>query len=112
MRVDVATIDDFLANLAADGSRPLSGVVRCSVTKTIHSVGSPVVHVTLHAGAVMILEDGGGEYLLDLSVDCGKDDNSSDPDYAGSDCAADIKERLAKVCSERGLTLLPGIVGI
>ncbi len=113
MRVTCNDVDAFLKDLSlADAEQVLQRAVRVSVSR------NPVdgnrrdalkFTVTLQASAIIGLEDG-GEYLLEVGVDCGNDYMDGRPDLGGTECADDMVDQIRHFCESRGLVVRPGII--
>ena len=115
MRVVCTTVDDFLRNLESEGpTQILQGVVRINVS-SMPSDGnkreSTIFSVVLQASAVVGLPEG-GEYLLEVGIDCGNDYTDDSHEYKGTRAAGKARDLIEAKCEKLGLEVRPGIIDL
>ena len=107
MRVTCKSIGEFLSNLKLE-----KDIYRNIVYVTIDEEPLNEVNfaIAVQATAVVRTEDA-GEYLLVVSENCGMDcRNKAQQDYAGSEMAFDLKDKIMTTCGELGLEVRTGLV--
>ena len=106
MRVTCKSVGEFIGNLKAE-----KDIYRNIVYITIDEepVNEVKFAVIIQATAIIRTEDG-GEYLLVVSENCGVDYRDKSQDYAGSEVAFNLKDKLAMECGELGLEVRTGLV--
>ena len=115
MRVVCNTVSDFLLNLESEGAeRVLQGVVRISVLSTPiggNKKDAVKFEVVLQASAVVGLVEG-GEYLLEVGIDCGIDYMDASHEFEGTRVAEVAKRQIEVHCEKSGLEVRPGIIDL
>ena len=113
MKVQVEAFDEFTAGLdAVADDAAYERAVWVAVERQplgANKRDAAAWDVTLHAGCV-VLDGSGGDYLLELSIECGVDRSTAGGDNGGTDEAAELRHRLAEYCGRRGWTVRPGRV--
>ncbi len=107
------TVDEFLENITEDIGL-VENTIWSSITKNPvdgNKRTASQFDVNFQASAVLIFKDG-GECLLELGIDCGKDYHDASQDYAGLEEAEEHKSRIQKFCNGRSMLLRPGIVSM
>lgn len=111
MHVTCQTIDDFLANLEAEGTT-FRGIVYTSRTReplgenkrnAVRFMVSFFVSTVVDMG-----ED--GQYLLDTAEECGIDYEDASQEKVGSLKAESLRSKVRCWCESHGLNLRPGVV--
>jgi hypothetical protein len=113
MRVTCPTFEEFLECLRDE---PAEAVLQKAVRAAIihRQPNQPGGHgqVIFQASAVISIGTDGGEYLLEVGVDAGRDYYDASGDNSGTIAAEGMREQLRGVCSVLGLKLKPGIIEI
>jgi hypothetical protein len=113
MRATFATVDELLEDLKHEApGHVFQRVVRMSMmVKPVNGTKRDAVkfQVSLHVSAV-VQQDNGDEYIAEVSEDCGCDYHDATQDYAGTEMACDLKQKVKDFCDGNGLTVRPGII--
>lgn len=110
MRVVCSTLDDFLEDVKCQAQTPdmvLQNCIRVSISKREHGMAKKIV--VLQASAVMLLESG-GEYILEVGVECGTDYEDATQEMNGTKESERLKAKINEVCKELGLVVRPGLI--
>jgi len=113
MIISCNTIEEFCANIKEENTL-VENTVWTSITKNPldgDKRSAVIFEVTFQASAVVVFSDG-GETLLELGIDCGKDFHDATQDYVGSEEAAVLRDQLNQFCNGRGILPRPGIVSM
>ena len=113
MRITCNTIEEFLSNII-DDVKLFENTIWVSVSKSPldgNDRNSARFEVSFQASAVIIFPEG-GESLLDLGIDCGKDYHDVSQEFLGSEEASEHKDKLKSFCDGRDLVLRPGVVSV
>lgn len=116
MRVQCSTVDDFITNLRAElPSAIVSKVVYVSQVERSLDSGDPRqatrFTVYVQASCVVDLEDG-GQYLLEMAVNCGLDYRDATNEREGTSEAARVRQKLTECCDDLGLRIRPGVLDV
>ena len=115
MRVICNTLDDFIENLGGyEKDDILQGCVYVDTTKNPVDGNKRTAvkfSVVFQASAVIALPDG-GEFLLQMGVDCGTDYHDGTQAMDGTEEADNLRFRLKDFCSSRGVLVRPGIIDV
>ncbi len=130
MRVTCQTVEEFLSDIRAqiegngekcqareeDGCIVYSEAADCVLQRAIRisvfrrpSDDGVKFDIVLQASAILALA-GGGEYLLQLGVNCGTDYEDVSQEKEGSDKVAELKKEIEVFCEAMGLTIRPGMI--
>ena len=116
MQVVCNNLDEFLGDLneslrgAVEPSNLiLQGCIRTSVSE--NTVSEAVTQIILKLTAVVILPEG-GEYLLSVGLDCGKDYNDASQEKPGTAKYCECMKYIEDFCVGRGLKVRSGIIQI
>lgn len=113
MQISCHTVDEFLENITEDVTL-VENTIWSSITKNPidgNKRNASQFDVNFQASAVLVFKDG-GESLLELGIDCGKDYHDTSQDYAGTEEAEEHKGLIQKFCDGRSMLLRPGIVSM
>jgi hypothetical protein len=119
MIVTCANVQEFLTDLELQIKESGNG---CIVQKCVRfSVGSrpageddrdPVRFVVgIQASAVVSMKEG-GEYLLQMGLECGIDYRDSTNELSGTEEASRNEKLIKDFCSSNGLMVRPGVVQV
>jgi len=115
MRIVCNTVVDFLRNLELEGPEAvLQKAVRVSVSSVPldeNKREAVKFSVMLQASAVVCLPEG-GEYLLEVGVDCGRDYKDDSHEYEGTRTATAARKRIEEFCEKHGLDVRPGVIDL
>lgn len=115
MRIITTSVEEFLEDLGHDIDQVLQKCVRVSVSKrpidNIDRRRAVTFDVVIQASAVVDMGPD-GQYLLEVGEDCGRDFTDATGEYAGSDRAAELKDRIRQFCDIHGLTVRPGVIEV
>ena len=109
MIIKTTTVSDFLGNLK-DREVYNKEVFVDSSVNPVNDDGS-VSDVTIHASAVLIYPDGAQALLL-CGEYCGRDRETGDGGWEGTEKKAKWVAEISMACKEWGLDLKPGILDI
>ncbi len=113
MRVTCSSIADFLKNLGSVvPERVFDRTVYAEVSKTPVGDAREAVkfNVDIQVSTVIEAVDG-GQYLLVTGEHCGVDYEDAIAERLGTERASNLLRMLEDHCKERGIRILPGIVG-
>ncbi len=112
MRVVCVTIDDFLENLDKEPKEAVyRGIIYVDVIRQpIDSSKRNAARFSVVFQASAVIDVKEGQFLLEMSEDCGTDYNDATQEMIGTNAAKGLKEILEKYCSEKGLVVRPGVV--
>lgn len=114
MRVECHTMEEFLEDLSMriESSGPecvYQRMVRATVAERLSPDGGRKF-IAFQASAVVGAD--GGEYLLQVGIDCGVDYTDSTAESPGSESASRLKGLLKDFCTRKGLVVGPGLISI
>ncbi len=108
MKIQCNDVQGFIENLKkCDCSRIFEKTVWVDITKAFLS--EVVDQVTFQASAVIQTEDG-GEFVVRLGIECGKNYMDSSNEMIGQEQAEKLRDELCEFCEGHGLVVLPGII--
>ncbi len=113
MQISCHTVDDFISNISED-VRLFDNTIWSSITKNPidgNRKNASQFDVHFQADTVICFPDG-GQCLLSLGIDCGKDYHDASQEFIGSEEADEYKRQLKTFCDGRCLLLRPGIVSM
>lgn len=113
MRVVCQTVDEFLECLKEE-PEILQNTVRVSIVERPVDKGprdSIKYEIVLQASAVVCFEEG-GQYLLEVGIDCGTDVRDADPSLDGTIRAQNLKARIKEFAENSALKIMPGMIQI
>ena len=112
MRIKCDSVEAFKENMTATVHRNTVHVNRSLVSRTTDPVTlSHSVEVMFQASAVVQYDDG-SEALVECGVSCGVDLRTADGDDEGSRRWDELYNDIVGFCSDRGLTVKPGVLDI
>ena len=117
MRVICETIDDFLYDIETQikemdrSDCVLQKAIRVSKTSRTFGNDTNIRMIGFRCSAVLDIPDG-GQYLLEMGVECGKDYHTHDKEFTGSEKADVLREQVQAFCNRTGLSIRPGLIEI
>ena len=114
MRVECHSFEEFVECLESE-KQVFQDTIRVSITYTPHEGSlryATKLQVFLQASAVVIVEEGASEYILEYGEDCGRDIKDSEPALDGTEMAQAIKAKITEYAKGRGWRILPGVLSM
>ena len=108
MRVTCKTVGEFIGNLKLEND-VYRKIVYVTIEEEPLDQDGIKFAVVIQATTIVRTEDG-GEYLLVVTENCGKDLRDVSQDYGGSELAFDLQDKIKTACEELGLEVRTGVV--
>ena len=109
MRVTCKTVSEFIDNLKSEKGNIYRNIIYVMIEEEPLDQNNIKFSITIQVTAVVRTEDG-GEYLLVVAENCGKDLRDVSQDYGGNELAFDLQDKIKTACEELGLEVRTGIV--
>ena len=112
MIIQCQDVDEFLTCLKSE-NEILQDTVRINIfRKPLGSDPEPVKFEVIIQASTVVFIDEESQYLLQVGVYCGKDDNTEPQDTGGSDKANELNKKMQEYVESRGWKVLPGVISI
>lgn len=112
MIVQCQDIDEFLTCLKSE-KEILQNVVRINVfRKSLGNSKEPVLFEVIIQASTVVFINEESQYLLQVGVYCGEDDDTEPQNTGGSDKANELKKKMQDYVESRDWKVLPGVISI
>ena len=113
MQITCQSVDDFITCLRADPNVYQKTIRKNVVKRQAGKVElSSKAEVVLQLTAVICLDDGEGQYLLQMGAVMGVDYMDGKKEHEGSDTLGVEMKKIEALAVEMDLRILPGVIGV
>lgn len=112
MRIKCSSIDEFVACLTQLKINETLFGNSVRVSRSERERDSVSFHVVIQTSTVVLMGEGGAEYLLEAGEDCGLNFKDSGGRYDGNQKYEMLRGRIRDLCVQRGWEILPGVIDI